>query len=510
MKIAETRADKPSGKHPEFRVVSLAAALGLTAMLFSILALVQYQVAEGGASSSPFFGLLGLASLLGFTGAIMASRMIASPRISSSPDRFLKASCIASSAFMALLPILNAISPVELAYAQAAMSALGWLFAGCALGLSFMLWVNVWNILYRREQPDKRKHVFWRQCLCLFAAMAASLALFLFFGSATAATIASCLSCIASNVLCWICTKAALPYELKIRCSDIVPYHAQDARPVEDRIRMLAFSACEGMIAVAIAASGFTGVGIWELLACVALAQAVLFALSLPNGKIAKIYYLEDIAFLVLSVSLLLMIAQNGVNAFVVGGFIISCYLGFTADFTCCILTMSLKKDPFSAFKAKNLFFSFLGVTSGWLFGCALTHLTDSAQLPVILGCVAMLLILTDFIFIPYPTLEDDELYEYLNGSLVAHEVSEPADNSAQYEAWWTDKCNAVGQEFGLTNRETEILALLAKGKNASSIAEQLFIAQNTARTHIYRIFRKMNVKNHQDLINYMEERASR
>lgn len=121
-----------------------------------------------------------------------------------------------------------------------------------------------------------------------------------------------------------------------------------------------------------------------------------------------------------------------------------------------------------------------------------------------------MLLILTDFIFIPYPTLEDDELYEYLNGSLVAHEVSEPADNSAQYEAWWTDKCNAVGQEFGLTNRETEILALLAKGKNASSIAEQLFIAQNTARTHIYRIFRKMNVKNHQDLINYMEERASR
>lgn len=510
MKTAAAEAAETTKDTPSFRAITLAATLGLTTMLLSVLVLVQTQVAEGRAASSPLFGLFGIAALLGFTGAIVASRMIASPRISSNPERFLRASCAASSVLVALLPILSILPPVELAYVHAASSTSGWLFAGCALGLSFMLWVNVWNILYRREQPDKRKHVFWKQCLCLFVAVAASLTLLLLIDSAEGAAIISCLSCIASNALCWICTKAALPYELKIRCSDVMPYRAQDARPVEDRIRMLVFSACEGMIAAAIAASGFTDISIWELLALVALAQAVLFAISLPNGKIAKIYYLEDIAFLVLSASLLLMIMQGSVNAIVVGGFVISCYLGFTADFTCCILTMSLKKDPFAAFKAKNLFFSFLGVSSGWTLGCLLSHVIGVSQLPATLGCVAMLLILIDFIFIPYPTLEDDELYEYLNGTLMPHEESAPADNSAQYEAWWMEKCSAVGREFGLTNRETEILALLAKGKNASSIAEQLFIAQNTARTHIYRIFRKMNVRNHQDLINYMEDRASR
>lgn len=510
MKLTVAKAAEAPQSTPSLKVITLAATLGLTAMLFSVLILVQAQVAEGAATSSPIFGLYGTAALLGFTAAIVASRMIASPRISTSPELFLKASCATSSVMAALLPALSILPPAELALAHAAAMTLGWLLMGCALGLSFMLWVNVWNILYRREQPEKRKHVFWKQCLCLFAGVAASLGLFLFIDANDAAMLTSSLSCIASNILCWICTKAALPYELKTRCSDVVPYRAQDARPVEDRIRMLVFSACEGLIAAAIAASGFSDIGIWELLAFVALAQAVLLAISLPNGKIAKIYYLEDVAFLVLSASLLLMIMQGSVSSIILGGFVISCYLGFTADFTCCILTMSLKKNPLSAFRAKNLFFSFLGVTGGWLFGCLLSHAINASQLPAVLGCVAMLLILVDFIFIPYPTLEDDELYEYLNGTLVPHEESVPADSSAQYEAWWMEKCSAVGQEFGLTNRETEILALLAKGKNASSIAEQLFIAPNTARTHIYRIFRKMDVRNHQDLISYMEDRASR
>lgn len=51
------------------------------------------------------------------------------------------------------------------------------------------------------------------------------------------------------------------------------------------------------------------------------------------------------------------------------------------------------------------------------------------------------------------------------------------------------------GQEnFHLTDREMEVLALMAEGKNMPEIAEKLFISQSTVKFHIGNICNKMGV----------------
>lgn len=47
-----------------------------------------------------------------------------------------------------------------------------------------------------------------------------------------------------------------------------------------------------------------------------------------------------------------------------------------------------------------------------------------------------------------------------------------------------------------LTDRETEVLQLLSKGFENQEIAEQLFIAEVTVRTHVSRILRKLQLAN--------------
>lgn len=50
--------------------------------------------------------------------------------------------------------------------------------------------------------------------------------------------------------------------------------------------------------------------------------------------------------------------------------------------------------------------------------------------------------------------------------------------------------------DFGLTNRETEILELIAEGRSYQEIANQLFISPKTVRKHIENIYKKLQVHN--------------
>lgn len=69
-----------------------------------------------------------------------------------------------------------------------------------------------------------------------------------------------------------------------------------------------------------------------------------------------------------------------------------------------------------------------------------------------------------------------------------------------------TERCAKAAERFGLTKREAEILLFLAQGQNAATIAENEVIALNTARTHISRIHRKMDVHSQQELLKRLRE----
>ena len=47
-----------------------------------------------------------------------------------------------------------------------------------------------------------------------------------------------------------------------------------------------------------------------------------------------------------------------------------------------------------------------------------------------------------------------------------------------------------------LTERELEVLTLVAKGKSNQEIADTLFVRDVTVKTHLNTIFKKLNVKN--------------
>lgn len=54
---------------------------------------------------------------------------------------------------------------------------------------------------------------------------------------------------------------------------------------------------------------------------------------------------------------------------------------------------------------------------------------------------------------------------------------------------------NSAGEELGLTNRELEILSLLAQGKNNTEICRIINVADTTVKTHMAKIFSKLGVR---------------
>lgn len=61
---------------------------------------------------------------------------------------------------------------------------------------------------------------------------------------------------------------------------------------------------------------------------------------------------------------------------------------------------------------------------------------------------------------------------------------------------------NWVTESFGLTDRETEILAYLLTGRSRPRIAQILFISENTVSSHIRHIYHKLGVHGFQELLD--------
>ena len=59
----------------------------------------------------------------------------------------------------------------------------------------------------------------------------------------------------------------------------------------------------------------------------------------------------------------------------------------------------------------------------------------------------------------------------------------------------WQDKLSS-GNKAILTQREMEILSVLASGAKNEEIATRLFISPHTVRTHLYTIYKKIQVNN--------------
>jgi DNA-binding NarL/FixJ family response regulator len=69
-----------------------------------------------------------------------------------------------------------------------------------------------------------------------------------------------------------------------------------------------------------------------------------------------------------------------------------------------------------------------------------------------------------------------------------------------------TDRCRHISELCGLTQRESEVLVLLASGKTVKGVCEELNIAQGTAKHHVSNIYRKIGVFDRQGLHNVVNQ----
>ena len=70
--------------------------------------------------------------------------------------------------------------------------------------------------------------------------------------------------------------------------------------------------------------------------------------------------------------------------------------------------------------------------------------------------------------------------------------------------------CDEAALEFGLSEREKEVLKLMVVGYGAEGIAEKLVVSYHTARTHIRNIYKKMDIHSQRDLLDAYEASRER
>ena len=144
------------------------------------------------------------------------------------------------------------------------------------------------------------------------------------------------------------------------------------------------------------------------------------------------------------------------------------------------------------------------GFACGWLLAVAFTYVFGAhAESFVYLRLgVALVLVVVIMVFLPdashHPASGESPDGEKVTKTVVTVDVSE----TELFEA----RCAAVAKLYQLSPRETEILGYLAKGRNAAYIQEELTISPHTVKSHIYNIYRKLDIHSQQKLMDFVEE----
>ena len=60
--------------------------------------------------------------------------------------------------------------------------------------------------------------------------------------------------------------------------------------------------------------------------------------------------------------------------------------------------------------------------------------------------------------------------------------------------------CARAARTYDLTRREEDVLRLLAEGRTAAQVADQLVVSPNTVKTHVRNLYRKLGITRRDDL----------
>lgn len=154
--------------------------------------------------------------------------------------------------------------------------------------------------------------------------------------------------------------------------------------------------------------------------------------------------------------------------------------------------------------------------------GSTLGNLTDnlvatSTELPTLIAEVALFAFIA-FLWLAFRRFSFSDVIQGVAAlrpaSAVAPREGASADDEPQVDgkqrppADFDEAVAALSAKHGLTPRETEVFALLARGRNGQAIMDKLVISRNTMKSHCRRIYAKLGVHSQQELIDLVEDAA--
>lgn len=151
-------------------------------------------------------------------------------------------------------------------------------------------------------------------------------------------------------------------------------------------------------------------------------------------------------------------------------------------------------------------FFTSLGTLVGTLSGHSVNRLVGTNDA---LAAGFLCAILISFVALAFLWLAKFSFHAVIFGVEPLTPVVAPIENGGARESI-EDRCARLGTRHGLTKREVELCALLARGRNGRAISDQLTLSYNTVKTHVKHIYMKLDVHTQQELIDLVEDGLGR
>ncbi|MEC4184873.1 LuxR family transcriptional regulator [Adlercreutzia sp. R21] len=79
------------------------------------------------------------------------------------------------------------------------------------------------------------------------------------------------------------------------------------------------------------------------------------------------------------------------------------------------------------------------------------------------------------------------------------------AEPASQREDDFRQTCQDLAQRCGLSEREVQVMMLLAQGRNSAYIQKQLFVSASTVSSHRQHVYQKLDIHSQQELIDLVE-----
>lgn len=143
------------------------------------------------------------------------------------------------------------------------------------------------------------------------------------------------------------------------------------------------------------------------------------------------------------------------------------------------------------------------GVVVGAFLGRLSSHLLFSDPVATSVACNVVALALVAYATLALKGFSFDAAIDGVQNAVPVETLSAGGDGGLARAV------RELADEAGLTQREAEVFALLAQGRNGVYVQQELGVSYNTVKTHVSHIYAKLGVHTHQELIDLAVGRAS-